>query len=103
MIPTCRRRPTSSCSTGAPRTAAQETYEPGWFPILVSVGNGCCSVMRGSTFWAGSCTSARESSTDPISGKTTKMATLRFPRFHQWEAVTELTAAVTPKVSGGGT
>ena len=25
-----------------------------------------------------------ESSTDPISGKTTKTATLRFPRFHQW-------------------
>jgi type I restriction enzyme R subunit len=36
-----------------------------------------------------------ESSTDPISGKTFKSSTLRFPRFHQWEAVTELTAAVT--------
>lgn len=36
-----------------------------------------------------------ESSTDPISGKTTKSSSLRFPRFHQWEAVTQLTAAVT--------
>ncbi|WP_024442708.1 type I restriction endonuclease subunit R [Mycobacterium sp. UM_WGJ] len=36
-----------------------------------------------------------ESSTDPISGKTSKSSTLRFPRFHQWEAVTELTTAVT--------
>lgn len=34
-----------------------------------------------------------ESETDPISGKTTKHSSLRFPRFHQWEAVTELTAA----------
>ncbi len=41
-----------------------------------------------------------ESSTDPISGKTTKTATLRFPRFHQWEAVTELTAAVTAEGVG---
>jgi len=35
-----------------------------------------------------------ESSTDPISAKTTPSSSLRFPRFHQWEAVTELTAAV---------
>ncbi|CAM5742263.1 hypothetical protein MAUB1S_03170 [Mycolicibacterium aubagnense] len=41
-----------------------------------------------------------ESSTDPISGKTTKSSTLRFPRFHQWEAVTELTAAVTTEGVG---
>jgi len=38
--------------------------------------------------------------TDPISGKTTKTSTLRFPRFHQWEAVTELTAAVTAEGVG---
>ncbi|MCB0928117.1 MAG: type I restriction endonuclease subunit R [Mycobacterium sp.] len=41
-----------------------------------------------------------ESSTDPISGKTTKSSTLRFPRFHQWESVTELTAAVTTEGAG---
>jgi len=41
-----------------------------------------------------------EASTDPISGKTTKSSTLRFPRFHQWEAVTELTAAVTAEGVG---
>lgn len=41
-----------------------------------------------------------ESDTDPISGKTTKSSTLRFPRFHQWEAVTELTAAVTAEGVG---
>jgi type I restriction enzyme R subunit len=41
-----------------------------------------------------------ESSTDPISGKTTKSSSLRFPRFHQWEAVTELTAAVTAEGVG---
>ncbi|MEB3065729.1 type I restriction endonuclease subunit R [[Mycobacterium] zoologicum] len=41
-----------------------------------------------------------ETSTDPISGKTTKSSTLRFPRFHQWEAVTELTAAVTTEGVG---
>lgn len=41
-----------------------------------------------------------EISTDPISGKTSKSATLRFPRFHQWEAVTELTAAVTTESVG---
>jgi type I restriction enzyme R subunit len=41
-----------------------------------------------------------ESSTDPISGKTVKSSSLRFPRFHQWEAVTELTAAVTAEGVG---
>ncbi|ABH00800.1 type I site-specific modification system restriction subunit (plasmid) [Rhodococcus jostii RHA1] len=41
-----------------------------------------------------------ESSTDPISGKTSKSSTLRFPRFHQWEAVSELTAAVTAEGVG---
>lgn len=41
-----------------------------------------------------------ETSTDPISGKTSKSSTLRFPRFHQWEAVTELTAAVTTEGAG---
>ncbi len=41
-----------------------------------------------------------ESSTDPITGKTTKSSSLRFPRFHQWEAVTELTAAVTAEGVG---
>ena len=41
-----------------------------------------------------------ESQTDPISGKTTKTSTLRFPRFHQWEAVTNLTTAVTAEGAG---
>ena len=41
-----------------------------------------------------------DKTTDPISGKTTKTSTLRFPRFHQWEAVTELTAAVTTEGVG---
>lgn len=41
-----------------------------------------------------------ETSTDPISGKTSKSSTLRFPRFHQWEAVTELTDAVTAEGVG---
>ncbi|NHU42990.1 type I restriction endonuclease [Rhodococcus sp. A14] len=41
-----------------------------------------------------------ESSTDPISGKTSKSSTLRFPRFHQWEAVSELTATVTAEGVG---
>ena len=40
-----------------------------------------------------------DTSTDPISGKTARSSTLRFPRFHQWEAVTELTAAVTAEGS----
>ncbi len=41
-----------------------------------------------------------EKTTDPISGKTTKTSSLRFPRFHQWEAVTSLTSAAT--VEGPG-
>ncbi|GAA4737235.1 DEAD/DEAH box helicase family protein [Gordonia alkaliphila] len=41
-----------------------------------------------------------EQSTDPISGKTTRSSSLRFPRFHQWEAVTELTTAVTAEGPG---
>ncbi len=41
-----------------------------------------------------------ESSTDPISGKTTRSSTLRFPRFHQWEVVTELTTTVTAEGAG---
>jgi type I restriction enzyme, R subunit len=41
-----------------------------------------------------------ESSTDPISGKTSRSSSLRFPRFHQWEAVTELTKAVTTEGVG---
>lgn len=35
-----------------------------------------------------------EEATDPITNKTTKWSALRFPRFHQWEAVTKLTDAV---------
>ncbi|MFF5781113.1 type I restriction endonuclease subunit R [Streptomyces virginiae] len=38
--------------------------------------------------------------TDPISGKTTRSATLRFPRFHQWEAVTTVTNAVIEEGAG---
>ena len=41
-----------------------------------------------------------ESSTDPISGRTSKSSSLRFPRFHQWEAVTDLTAMVTAEGVG---
>lgn len=41
-----------------------------------------------------------ETRTDPISGMTSKSATLRFPRFHQWEAVSNLTAAVTDEGVG---
>ncbi len=41
-----------------------------------------------------------DTSTDPISGKTARSSTLRFPRFHQLEAVTELTAAVTAEGVG---
>ncbi|ATL65119.1 type I restriction endonuclease subunit R [Nocardia terpenica] len=41
-----------------------------------------------------------ESTTDPISGKTFKSSSLRFPRFHQWEAVTELAAAVATEGVG---
>jgi type I restriction enzyme, R subunit len=35
-----------------------------------------------------------EEDTDPITGRTAKKSTLIFPRFHQWEAVTNLVAAV---------
>ena len=35
-----------------------------------------------------------ETTTDPISGQVSKSSVLRFPRFHQWEVVTDLTAAV---------
>ena len=35
-----------------------------------------------------------EEDTDPITGRTSKKSMLIFPRFHQWEAVTELVAAV---------
>ncbi|CAN5296561.1 DEAD/DEAH box helicase family protein [soil metagenome] len=38
--------------------------------------------------------------TDPITGKTTKSSSLRFPRFHQWEAVTNLTETVAAKGTG---
>ncbi|MFD9829022.1 type I restriction endonuclease subunit R [Tsukamurella tyrosinosolvens] len=41
-----------------------------------------------------------EKHTDPISGKTSRSSSLRFPRFHQWEAATELTAAVTAEGVG---
>jgi type I restriction enzyme R subunit len=41
-----------------------------------------------------------ETSTDPITGKTIKSSSLRFPRFHQWEAVTQLTEAVSAEGSG---
>ena len=44
-----------------------------------------------------------ESHTDPISGKTTKSSTLRFPRFHQWEAVTKLTDGVIQDERDGST
>jgi type I restriction enzyme R subunit len=41
-----------------------------------------------------------ETRTDPITGVTTKSASMRFPRFHQWEAVTKLTAAVSAEGAG---
>lgn len=41
-----------------------------------------------------------ETHTDPISGKLTKASTLRFPRFHQWEAVTSITEAVAAEGPG---
>ncbi|MEU6121859.1 type I restriction endonuclease [Streptomyces sp. NPDC047123] len=41
-----------------------------------------------------------DQSTDPISGNTTRSATLRFPRFHQWEAVTEVTDKVIEEGAG---
>jgi len=37
-----------------------------------------------------------ESTTDPISGKTTRSSSLRFPRFQQWEAVTNIADDGTP-------
>lgn len=41
-----------------------------------------------------------ETDEDPITGKTTKSASLVFPRFHQWQAVTDLTEAVTTEGPG---
>jgi len=41
-----------------------------------------------------------ETSTDPITGQISRTATLRFPRFHQWEALTTITAAVTTEGPG---
>ncbi|MGX1755852.1 type I restriction endonuclease subunit R [Streptomyces lydicus] len=38
--------------------------------------------------------------TDPITGKKTRSATLRFPRFHQWEAVTKVTNKVIEEGAG---
>lgn len=35
-----------------------------------------------------------EEDVDPITGRTSKKSTLIFPRFHQWEAINELVAAV---------
>jgi type I restriction enzyme R subunit len=37
---------------------------------------------------------------DPISGEVTKSTTLLFPRFHQWDAVTKLTEAVSAEGPG---
>ena len=41
-----------------------------------------------------------ETHIDPITTKTTRTAVLRFPRFHQWEAVTKITEAVTTEGPG---
>lgn len=41
-----------------------------------------------------------ETKTDAITRQKTKSSTLRFPRFHQWEAVTKLTEAVTAEGVG---
>ncbi|WP_336214718.1 type I restriction endonuclease subunit R [Nonomuraea sp. LPB2021202275-12-8] len=41
-----------------------------------------------------------ETTTDPITGQTAKSSSLRFPRFHQWEAVTRLTEAVVAEGAG---
>lgn len=41
-----------------------------------------------------------KSNRDPISGEVIKEATLLFPRFHQWDAVTKLTEAVTDEGPG---
>ncbi|AXT86260.1 restriction endonuclease subunit R [Aeromicrobium sp. A1-2] len=38
--------------------------------------------------------------TDPITGKKSKSSSLRFPRFHQWEAVANLTETVKAEGSG---
>jgi len=37
---------------------------------------------------------------DPITGEASKMTTLLFPRFHQWELVTNLLATVSEEGSG---
>jgi type I restriction enzyme, R subunit len=42
----------------------------------------------------------REVDTDPITGRTSETATLIFPRFHQWEAVTKLVAVVSAEGPG---
>ncbi len=42
----------------------------------------------------------REEDTDPITGRTSKRSTLIFPRYHQWEAVTELVDAVRAEGPG---
>lgn len=41
-----------------------------------------------------------ETTEDPVTGKTRKSATLVFPRYHQWRAVTRLTAAVRAEGPG---
>jgi type I restriction enzyme R subunit len=41
-----------------------------------------------------------EVETDPITGHSTKSTVIRFPRFHQWEAVTALTDAATEEGPG---
>jgi len=41
-----------------------------------------------------------KTSRDPISGEVKKSTTLLFPRFHQWDAVTRLTQAVTAEGPG---
>jgi len=41
-----------------------------------------------------------ETTTDPISGQISRTAALRFPRFHQWEALTAITDAVTTEGPG---
>lgn len=41
-----------------------------------------------------------EKQLDPITGKTSKSSSLRFPRFHQWEAVTNLTETVAAEGPG---
>jgi type I restriction enzyme, R subunit len=41
-----------------------------------------------------------EKSTDPVTGEVTKKETLLFPRYHQWESVTELVAAARSEGPG---